>query len=479
MKRATPDAKPRATNRPTNRVMKALSIRHWQRFWRIAPAYLASVARREWQLTLLVLGGLAPGVAALTVWLNLALLVQTQPSPTMLRGWLLPAPLLDVLGPQGVLVGAGVVTLLIGCIGLTNAHLASIERRLGELGLLLNLGLSRMETLGLLLLEVLATGLLGSGVGVLLGLVLSRLTWPAASVYFRLNVDPTVQGVAILTGGGVGILAALLFMGFLALTAAFELPKLALPSRQQRELPNIWLKWRTSLWTTSLLGTFYAGVLVLAAGLPILPLTTTLLLTGLAIGLSGLLTSGGWLLTKLYRRLPKPAEMPLWTLAVQGLMRHPNHTAGMTLALTTGSYAVGMAALAWLDSAAALGFSAWVAGMVLLAGASLVLTGASLAALERRREFGMLMALGARSSRVWRLILLEYAIVAVGGGTLGALMALSNWVVSAGRGNGWLAVGIVLADLLGAITSAWVGAAPVLWLVTRRSPGEVLRNDRR
>ena len=145
----------------------------------------------------------------------------------------------------------------------------------------------------------------------------------------------------------------------------------------------------------------------------------------------------------------------------------------------TGSYAVGMAALAWLDSAAALGFSAWVAGMVLLAGASLVLTGASLAALERRREFGMLMALGARSSRVWRLILLEYAIVAVGGGTLGALMALSNWVVSAGRGNGWLAVGIVLADLLGAITSAWVGAAPVLWLVTRRSPGDVLRNDRR
>lgn len=461
------------------RVLKTLAPSRGRRFWRIAPAYLASVARREWQLTLLVLGGLAPGVAALTAWLNLALLVQTQPYPNMLRGWLLPAPLLDLLGPQGVLVGAGVVTLLIGCIGLTNAHLASIERRLGELGLLLHLGLSRTETLALLLLEVLATGLVGSGVGVLLGLGLSRLTWPAAHDYFRLDVDPTVPKVAILTGAGVGMLAALLFMGFLALTAALELPKLTLPSRQSRELPNIWLKWRTSLWTTSLLGTFYAGVLVLAAGLPILPLKTTLVLSALAIGLSGLLTGGGWLLTQLYWRLPKSAEMPLWTLAVQGLTRHPNHTAGMTLALTTGSYAVGMAALAWLDSAAALGFSAWVAGMVLLAGASLVLTGASLAALERRREFGMLMALGARSSRVWRLILLEYAIVAVGGGALGALMALGNWVMSAGRGNEWLAVGIVFADLLGAITSAWAGAAPVLWLVTRRSPGEVLRNERR
>ena len=70
---------------------------------------------------------------------------------------------------------------------------------------------------------------------------------------------------------------------------------------------------------------------------------------------------------------------------------------------------------------------------------------ASLAALERRREYGLLMALGARRSRLWRLILLEYAIVAFGGGALGALI------------------------------SACVGAAPVLWLVTRRTPGETIR----
>src|SRR5438045_1854479 len=108
------------------------SLNRWRRFWRIAPTYLYSVARREWQLAVLVLGGLAPGVAALTAWLHLALLVQTQPYPKLLHGWLLPAPLLELLGPQGVLVGAGVVTLLIGCIGLSNAHLASIERRLGE-----------------------------------------------------------------------------------------------------------------------------------------------------------------------------------------------------------------------------------------------------------------------------------------------------------------------------------------------------------
>ncbi|MDQ3249342.1 MAG: hypothetical protein M3Q45_09060, partial [Chloroflexota bacterium] len=275
---------------------------------------------------------------------------------------------------------------------------------------------------------------------------------------------------ALFTGVGVGLLAALLFMGFSALMVTLELPGLTLRNNQRTDLLTTWQAWRTSL-----LGTGFAGLLTLAASMPLLPPATTLILTGLAVGLSGLLSGGGWLLTQLYWRLPKPTSTPLWTLALQGLARHPRHTAGMTLALTTGSYAVGLAALAWLDGAAALGFSAWVAGMVLLAGASLVLTGAALAALERRHEFGLLMALGARASRVWRLILLEYAIVAVGGGSLGALLALSNWVLSAGRGNAWWAVGIVLVDLAGAITSAWLGAAPVLWLVTRRSAGESLR----
>jgi ABC-type antimicrobial peptide transport system permease subunit len=149
----------------------------------------------------------------------------------------------------------------------------------------------------------------------------------------------------------------------------------------------------------------------------------------------------------------------------------------MTLALTAGSYSVGLAALTWLDGLTPSAFPFWVAVMVLVAGASLVLTAASLAALERRREYGMLMALGARRHRLWRSILLEYGIVAVGGGSLGALMALGNWVFSAGQGAWWMAIGIVAADLVGALGSAWAGAAPVLWLVTRRSPAAALRDQ--
>jgi hypothetical protein len=274
----------------------------------------------------------------------------------------------------------------------------------------------------------------------------------------------------LLTGVGIGMVAALLFMGLSALVVAFELPSLALRGRQHSELLDAWQEWRTTL-----TGTLFASLLALVAGWPVLTARSTLLLTGLALTLSALLSLGGWLLTWLYWRLPKPAWTPLWALAVQGLARHPRHTAGLTLALTAGSYSVGLAALSWLDGLAASAFPFWVAGMVLVAGASLVLTAASLAALERRREYGLLMALGARRSRLWGLILLEYTIVAVGGGSMGALLALGNWALSHGRGEWWLAVGIVIADMVGALLSACAGAAPVLWLVTRRSPSAAIQ----
>ena len=50
----------------------------WSRLVRFAPSYLQVTIRREWQLAILVLGGLAPGVAVLLAWTNLALIVSRQ-----------------------------------------------------------------------------------------------------------------------------------------------------------------------------------------------------------------------------------------------------------------------------------------------------------------------------------------------------------------------------------------------------------------
>lgn len=449
-----------------------------KRFWRIAPGYLRTVARREWRLMVLALVGLAPGVAALIAWGNLAHQVghgsgvATASQP--LLGWLLPSFLLDAIGAPGVLLGTGMVTLLIGCLGLTNAYLESVGRRADELSLFVSMGLSRLELLLLMLLEALAAGLLGSGAGVLLGVLLSRVSWFSASAFFMLDFEYRLLALPVLIGVGAGVLAALLFMGTAGQFAATNISAHLRKSDRTRGLSN-WQEYTRTLW-----GALFTGVLMLVVIVPVLPPRGAVILLGLSMALGALLGGLGWILATLLGRLPAITSMPLWTMAVQGLSRHANHTAGMVLALTAGAYGVGMAALSWLHTRPftngqagwSIPFPLWVAVVILVAAASLVLTIAELAAWERRREFGMLMALGARTARVWRLLLLEYGLVAVGGGTIGALMALVNWTAAGGRG-GWLwAIGIVVADLLAAILSAWVGALPVLLRLRSRSISE-------
>ena len=111
-----------------------------------------------------------------------------------------------------------------------------------------------------------------------------------------------------------------------------------------------------------------------------------------------------------------------------------------------------------------------------MAAAGLVSTAASLAALERRSELALLVSLGTSPSRVLRMILIEYGVVALGGGSAGALLALINWAL-AGGGVWWSVGAIVLLDVLAALLSAWIGAAPVLWRISRRSPGRELRGE--
>jgi predicted lysophospholipase L1 biosynthesis ABC-type transport system permease subunit len=437
-----------------------------QRIGRLAPAYLRTVARREWQLALLAVIGLAPGVAALLAWLNLAVALPAATNRLSLAGWLLPDWLLQWLGAAGVLTGAGMVTLLIGCLGLTNAYLASIERRTAELTLLRNLGLRRRELWLLLSFEALAAGLLGSGVGMGLGLLLSWVSWPPAAAYFDLTPIYTLAPSAVMTALWAGLGATLLFMHTAVRLASFDASnrhRLVHLARQRRDEMS------------SLLGALYAGLLTWAVGFAVLPASAALVLGGLAELFALLLAAGGWLLTRLYQRLPRSVAQPLWSLALQGLARHPNQTAGMTLALTTGAYAVGMAGLSWLASAGAVRFPCWVALLVLIAGATLVFTVAALATWERRKTFGMLQALGAHRFHCWQLVLLEYGIVALGGGAVGALMAFATWLIAGQPGNGWAAIGWLLVDLLGALGSAWVGATPVLWMVARQPVGPAVR----
>lgn len=443
----------------------------FRRVWRLAPGHLEAGARRDWPIAVLALVSLAPGVAALVAWLQVVWRLNDQGYAASELGWLLPAWLLSAITPAGVLVGSGIVTLLIGCLGLSNAYLASVERRMGDLALLLSLGLSRTEVAALLMAETLGVAMLGTGFGLVVSVVLSAMSWPAARDYFQLPTGFTLYLEPFVIGSIAGILAGFLFVGLMGIATVLRLPTSVLRGQPMRHWLRDW-----GLWRFSTLGTLFTGLLTGVIGLLALPTNAALTLAALAVSLALLLNVGSWLLTRFYWRLPTSPSAPLWALAIQGLARHRRQTAGMTLALTAGALGAGLAALGSLGRVRASIFPLWVVALLLVACASLVLTTAALAALERRQELGLLGALGARPAWVRRLILLEYAIVATGSGTVGAALALLTWWI-AGPTDPWLlAVVVAILDVVAALVTAWLGAAPVLWLISRQPPGTALRD---
>lgn len=446
----------------------------WRRLGRLAPAFLAASIRRDWPLAALALVSLAPGVAALLAWMQIAWRVRGEMLSPAQLGWILPPALLEMVTPAGVLLGSGLVTLLVGCLGLSNAYLASVERRLDSLALLLALGLSRWELMALLLLEAMGLAILGVAVGLALGFVLTLAVWLPARDYLALEPGFTLYWQPFVAAALAGLLATWLFVGITGISTALRSPLSALRSRATRHWIRDWGHWRFST-----LGVLFTALLVALLGVLALGLRSGLILTGLALVLAVALNAGSLLLTRFYWRLPTPDGWPLWALAVQGLARHRRQTAGMTLAMIAGSLGFGLAALSWVNRRAEAAFPFWVAGMLLLACATLVLTSAALAALERRQELGLLAALGVRRGRVRRLILLENGIVALAGGALGALLALLAWALAAGPASStaWpLAAAIALVDMLAALATVTAGAAPVLWLISRQPPGLSLRD---
>lgn len=446
----------------------------WRRLGRMAPQFLAASVRRDWPLAALALVSLAPGVAALVAWLQIAWRVRGETLTPAQFGWILPAALLETVTPAGVLLGSGLVTLLVGCLGLSNAYLASVERRLGGLALLLALGLSRWELMALLLLEAMGLAILGATAGLALGFFLSVAVWLPARDYLLLAPGFTLYWQPFVTGAIAGLSATLLFVGITGISTALRSPLSALRSRTPRHWIRDWGHWRFST-----LGVLFTVALVSLLGVLVLGLRTGLVLTALALVLAAALNAGSLLLTRFYWRLPTPDSWPLWALAVHGLARHRRQTAGMTLAMIAGALGFGLAALSWVNRRAEATFPLWVAGMLLVACATLVLTSAALSALERRQELGLLAALGVRRGRVRRLILLENSIVALAGGALGALLALLAWAlvgVEGGSTSWLLAMAIALIDVLAALATATIGAAPVLWLISRQPPGVSLRD---
>ncbi|MDQ6695111.1 MAG: FtsX-like permease family protein [Chloroflexota bacterium] len=125
-------------------------------------------------------------------------------------------------------------------------------------------------------------------------------------------------------------------------------------------------------------------------------------------------------------------------------------------------------------------FAAGLAGLALVAGAILIANAVGLAMVERRREMGILKAVGFTSNRVLSTLLAENALMGLIAGVLGmAGVALAMLWINNAVPQALLSFDPVLAvEMVGiAVALALLSAVAVAWRPTHVRPLDVLRNE--
>jgi putative ABC transport system permease protein len=118
-----------------------------------------------------------------------------------------------------MVVVMGLVSLLIGGIGIVNTMLVIVSRRTAEVAVLKTLGLTPREVTVLFLVEAILMGIVGSALGVVGGWVLAYGTKGIAENFLGQSLDFVIASRPALNGLVVGVIITAIF-GFLPTLAA-------------------------------------------------------------------------------------------------------------------------------------------------------------------------------------------------------------------------------------------------------------------
>jgi putative ABC transport system permease protein len=121
-----------------------------------------------------------------------------------------------------LVVVMGLLSVLIGGIGIVNTMLVIVSRRTTEVAVLKTLGLEPREVIVLFLVEAILMGILGSLLGILGGWVLAYAVKGIAEAFLGQNLAFTIALVPAVNGFVVGIIITAIF-GFLPTLAAGQI----------------------------------------------------------------------------------------------------------------------------------------------------------------------------------------------------------------------------------------------------------------
>lgn len=231
----------------------------------------------------------------------------------------------------------GLLSLLIGGIGVYNTVAVVVRRRTMDIAILKTLGLKNGQITGIFLTEFTMYGLIGSVFGVILGLLLAQLWQRIAAQLFQQTFILAIYPEAIIVGGILGILITVLFSVLPILQAGSVRPMVVLnPNRPQLPSPQA-----AAYWLTLMAGVLIIGVILGQILGRIVPGFVITLMIVIGLGVAGKLLS---LLLQIGKRLPV-RQNPYFLLAQRSILINSSRTIGTLLALIIGIFCLGFVVL--------------------------------------------------------------------------------------------------------------------------------------
>jgi putative ABC transport system permease protein len=225
-------------------------------------------------------------------------------------GWLILSPkdatadlarFFDIFSRFLVIVGLS--SLLVGGVGVSNAVSAYVTERQRSIATMRSLGATSGRILFHFLVQVMLLTLVGIGLGLILGAVLTLIALPIIGGILNIDLPAIVDPVSILTAAGFGLLIGFAF-GYLPLHRAQAL-KPALLFRSAGSAVEGVLRWRDllhpALWLPLLLA--LAAIYALAAVTTGRPLLVFYYAIGVALAFL-VLRAAAWLLQHALRLVP-------------------------------------------------------------------------------------------------------------------------------------------------------------------------------
>ncbi|HNT24518.1 MAG TPA: FtsX-like permease family protein [Anaerolineales bacterium] len=231
--------------------------------------------------------------------------------------------------------GAGILGLLVGGIGVANTMVVLLRRRMTQMAVLKVLGYRQADLNAVFLLEAAILGSLGSGVGLVLGILVSKSLIGLSGRMTNMLLEDPISPALLLGAGSAGLLTTLIF-AVLALVSAGETRPAALlrgetlvlerPSYVKLAVALLGLGLAFATLTCLVVGSLLNGLIVLAIA------------AGGLVGLGGLLSGILWVVARL---------LPVWGRPTLKMARRSLQRRGLRLVFSMIAMFAGVVTLAF------------------------------------------------------------------------------------------------------------------------------------